>query len=101
MSIYRLYMQNSNCAGFWIQHRTWSNACARVQSIAGHFRGVLPGEPGGEAGPDVLVQRFDVRSGRPVGPAEVLEHPEDRGFALIAEPPWYKRSVEHDAQAIA
>jgi len=36
MTIYRLYSDNGNNAGFWVQHRTWGNVCAQVHSIAGH-----------------------------------------------------------------
>jgi len=62
MTIYSIYASNGNRAGFWVQHRSWSNTCAQVQSIAGQRFGKLPGdaplpgppgEPGsaGESGP--------------------------------------------------
>jgi hypothetical protein len=63
MSIYRLYIQNNNHAGFWIQHRSWQNKCAQVQTIAGQSRGVLPGASPIHDGAEVLVLCFDVRSG--------------------------------------
>ena len=28
MTILRLYSDNGHCAGFWVQHRNWPNACA-------------------------------------------------------------------------
>ena len=43
MTIYRLYAENGHRAGFWVQHRSWNNICAQVQSIAGHSCGALPG----------------------------------------------------------
>src|SRR5207248_2911932 len=43
VSIFRIYVENGHCAGFWVQHRTWRNICAQVQSIAGKQFGRLPG----------------------------------------------------------
>jgi hypothetical protein len=91
MSIYRLYIQNGNCAGFWIQHRTWQNKCAQVVSIEGRSTGSLPEAAATHAG-GVLVQCFDVRSGRPVSVTGLIDQPDDRGFVRIAEPPWNLRS---------
>src|ERR1700733_2654748 len=85
MSIYRLYIQNGNCAGFWIQHRTWHNECAQVVSIDGRSRGSLPDGAATHAA-GVLVRCFDVRSGRPVPTMALVDQPEDRGFVRIAEP---------------
>jgi hypothetical protein len=91
MSIYRLYIQNGHCAGFWIQHRNWPNKCARVLSIAGRQRGVLPGAAPAHENANVLVQCFDVRSGRSVPSEPAIESPQDHGYVLIAEPPWHRR----------
>jgi hypothetical protein len=90
MNVYRLYAQNNHRAGFWVQHRTWCNTCAHVQSIAGKSSGTLPG-----AGPihdlaDVVVSIFDVRSGRLIEGDSLLKQPDDRNFSLIAEPYWYE-----------
>ena len=60
MSIYKLYAQNSNAAGFWVQHRTWRNVWPRIQSIAGQRTGVLPGSHPLYDNAEVIIQRFDV-----------------------------------------
>ena len=91
MTIYRLYIENGNRAGFWIQHRSWQNKCAQVVSIAGRSRGSLP-EERATHGDGVLMRCFDVRSGRPVTVMGSMDQPDDRGFVRIAEPPWNPRS---------
>jgi hypothetical protein len=91
MSIYRLYIQNGNCAGFWIQHRSWPNICARVLAIAGRRRGGLPGIAPTHLHADVSLQCYDVRSGRAVPTDPAIESPEDHGYVMIAEPPWSRR----------
>jgi len=91
MNIYRLYIQNGNRAGFWIQHRSWQNKCAQVVSIEGLSSGILPNELATRAA-TVEVRCFDVRSGRPVPAMVSTGAPEDRGFVRIAEPPWSLRS---------
>jgi hypothetical protein len=101
MNIYRLYIQNGNSAGFWIQHRTWQNVCAQVRTIAGQSRGVLPGVSPSHANAEVRVERFDVRSGRPLANDSLIDQPEDRGYAVIAEPPWYTGAVEKVPASIA
>src|SRR4051794_11032493 len=72
MTIYRLYSQNGDRAGFWVQHRSWANLCARVQSIAGKDFGKLPGQPPLHDSAPISLQCFDVRSGRPSS-SQVLE----------------------------
>ncbi len=99
MSIYRLYVQNGNNAGFWIQHRSWQNKCAQVESIAGIRKGPLPGSAPTHDGSGVLVRFFDVRSGRPVGASALADRPEDRGYVSIADPPWYTRPVQQEVAA--
>ena len=89
MNVYRLYAQNNHRAGFWVQHRTWCNTCAHVQTIAGKSSGTLPGLPDLA---EVVVSIFDVRSGRPIEVDSLLQQPEDRNFSTIAEPYWYERS---------
>ncbi len=88
MTIYRLYTQNGHCAGFWIQHRSWQNVCARVEMIAGKRTGPLPGNPPAHDQAPVAISGFDVRSGRPVelelGPDALV----DRNYTRIAEPAW-------------
>ena len=93
MTIYRLYAENGNRAGFWIQHRSWENACAQVTSIAGRDMGRLPGTAPTHDGAAVLVSTFDVRSGRKLTHETPLEHPDDRNFARIAEPAWFHPPV--------
>jgi len=101
MSIYRLYIQNGNCAGFWIQHRSWQNMCAQVLSIAGQRNGGLPGNSPTHEHADVRVQCFDVRSGRPVPSKPSIESPEDRRYVLIARPPWSARLLQQSGKSIA
>ena len=101
MSIYRLYIQNNNHAGFWIQHRTWQNKCAQVQTIAGQNKGGAPWRFSLHDGAEVLILCFDVRSGRPVGAAAAADRPDDRGYVMIAQPPWYTKPVCHGAVAEA
>ena len=95
MNIYSLYVQNGNRAGFWIQHRKWQNKCAQVHSIGGVCSGNLPGRPPNYQDAPVAASCFDVRSGRPVGVSPAIEQPDDRGYVLIAQPPWHKRSNGH------
>ena len=76
MTIYRLYQQNGHRAGFWVQHRTWGNTCGRVVSIAGRDAGPLPGAPPRHDEAAIVMQLFDVRSGR------TLEHADQRGSDL-------------------
>jgi len=92
MTIYRLYAHNGNRAGFWVQHRSWNNMCARIQTIGGQAAGKLPNLPPLHENIEVLVQGFDVRSGRPVQLGPRLEHPEDQKYVLIATPCWYNES---------
>src|SRR5688572_32758386 len=66
MTIYRIYQENGHRAGFWVQHRKWSNTCARVVRIAGREAGRLPGAPPRHAGAAVEMLMFDIRSGRPL-----------------------------------
>jgi len=92
MTIYRLYSDNGNNAGFWVQHRTWGNVCAQVHSIAGHRHGRLPGAPPLHDRARAEFHWFDVRSGRAVeAPAQTLE-PEDKNYSSIAVPWWSRRS---------
>ena len=88
MNIYAMYATNGNRAGFWVQHRSWSNLCAHVGSVGGQAAGALPvnAPPNGDA--PVQIRVFDVRSGRPALPETYAFDPGDAGFAPIAEPPW-------------
>jgi len=101
MSIYTLYIQNGNCAGFWIQHRTWQNKCARVLSIAGQRRGELPGHAPNHADSAVLVSFFDIRSGRAIGAGHTADQPADKGFVMIAQPPWHRQPMDQDLSPVA
>jgi hypothetical protein len=91
MNIYRLYIENGNRAGFWVQHRTWTNTCAHVQTVAGRQIGSLPGVAPLHDGAEVRIWMFDVRSGRLIQSESTLSQPEDRNFNRIAEPQWYDR----------
>jgi hypothetical protein len=66
MTLYRLYQQNGNRTGFWVQHRTWVNTCGRVVSIGGD-------------GAAVVMELFDIRSGR------ALAHADERRTQPLAE----------------
>ena len=94
MTVYSLYTQNGNQAGFWIQHRSWQNMCARVQTVAGHDRGQLPGQSPDYDGAPVTVRYFDVRSGRELDNAALPLDLHDRNYSRIAEPYW-SRAVCH------
>lgn len=109
MTIHRLYAENGDRAGFWVQHRDWSNTCAQVQSISGQTAGALVESYAGataaavpspaEASPaslnsppspaSVLMHVFDVRSGRRLPDESVTHDPDDRNYARIAEPCWH------------
>jgi hypothetical protein len=94
MTIYRIYSDNGNRAGFWVQHRSWANTCAQVQSVAGRDHGTLPGPAPLHDNAEVVVRGFDVRSGRPVELGPLLQTPQDRNYSIIAEPMWYRRSED-------
>jgi hypothetical protein len=98
MTIYRMYVENGNRAGFWVQHRSWKNACALIVAVAGQPFGPLEGAAPDYGNPHVDVRWFDIRSGRAVTPptdtdqALQLGSPGDINFHFIAEPAW-SRSV--------
>lgn len=92
MTIFRLYAENGCNAGFWVQHRTWQNTCGLVRSLAGRQRGALPGAPPLHDDADMVMETFDVRSGRPCPVVESLR-PDDRNFNRIAKPTWYRAQV--------
>ncbi|MGD0540000.1 MAG: hypothetical protein ABSB33_00645 [Tepidisphaeraceae bacterium] len=92
MTLYRMYVDNGNRAGFWVQHRSWSNACAQVQSIAGQRDGKLPGHAPLHDNADVVIRGFDVRSGRPVELGPRVDATQDHNYSVIAEPEWYRVS---------
>jgi hypothetical protein len=94
MTIYRMYADNGNRAGFWVQHRSWRNACAQVQSVAGQRFGKLPDHGLLRDNTDVIIHCFDVRSGRPVPLGPQLGTPADSNYRVIAQPGWYRRSAE-------
>src|SRR5437763_197426 len=87
VTIYRVYVENGNRAGFWIQHRSWANTCAQVQSIAGQCEGKLPGTAPAYDSAAVMLRIFDVRSGRPIC-SDTPVDTADRHFTRIAEPCW-------------
>ena len=97
MTLYRLYTQNDHRAGFWVQHRTWANTCARVQSIAGRRSGRLPGCSPAHDGAEIVVEIYDVRSGRRVDSAAPPRCPSDRNFTQIAEPSWFHQEALHES----
>ena len=86
MTLYRIYAENGNRAGFWVQHRSWTNMCAHVDAIAGQADGTLPA-PTMDAD-NVSINAFDVRSGRPVNLGPPPDYRVDRNYTRIAEPFW-------------
>ncbi|MEO6435390.1 MAG: hypothetical protein ABIP55_06465 [Tepidisphaeraceae bacterium] len=96
MTIYRLYVQNGNRAGFWVQHRTWTNACAIVRSVGGQRTGQLPGAAAVQEEAQIIADTFDVRSGRRVQAAAAPHDPQDRHYTLIAEPWWSHQAVAQE-----
>jgi hypothetical protein len=92
MTLYRLYAENGHRAGFWVQHRRWSNLCARVQSIAGRQNGALPGVAPLHDNAEARLRVFDVRSGRPIEREPEPGQSTDRHYVQIAEPFWYEAS---------
>ena len=97
MTLDRIYAENGNRAGFWVQHRTWSNICAHVESIAGRCDGALPNAVQTDA---VLIHAFDVRSGRPMCLEPSLDPRTDRNYTRIAEPFW-SHGLEKDRSHLA
>jgi hypothetical protein len=97
VTIYRLYAENGHRAGFWVQHRSWSNTCAQVQSVAGRSEGALPGPAPQYDHSEVLMRVFDVRSGRPIDSDPVLNPSGDKNYARIARPYWYDAGGESRA----
>jgi hypothetical protein len=88
MTIFRLYSQNGHCADFWVQHRRWPNACARVASVNGCRYGELPEAVELRDDVNIALESFDVRSGRRL---EAAPRPaQDASFVRIAEPAWYR-----------
>ncbi len=90
MTLYRLYCENGNRAGFWVQHRSWRNLCARVQSIGGQKIGPLPGRSPFYDDAPIRITCFDVRSGRQSDTEALAMDLADRNFSMIAQPPWHK-----------
>ena len=88
MTLFRLYVENGHRAGFWVQHRSWTDRCAQVRSIGGRTCGALPGAAPLHDNAEATIESFDVRSGRKID-APLIEAPSDKNFARIAEPPWY------------
>lgn len=93
MTIYRMYAENGNRAGFWVQHRTWKENCAQVVSIGGMQDGKLRGSGPHFDHAEVVLRGYDVRSGRPVQLASSPDFSADHSYTMIAEPGWYRRSA--------
>ena len=93
MTIYRLYRENGNNAGFWVQHRGWRNLCAQVRSIGGQRTGNLPGRAPNHNAAAVLIDSYDVSSGRRANLGPTLDQPHDKNYRRIADPPWSRHAV--------
>lgn len=87
MNIPQLYTQNGNMAGFWVQHRTWRNQCAQVQTVGGLRSGPIPRTHK----KSIVLHMFDVRSGRAIPAGDGGAEESDRNFTRIADPPWCRR----------
>jgi hypothetical protein len=88
MTIYRMYAENGNRTGFWVQHRDWRNTCALVLTVGGQSVGPLPGKAPQYGEPEVVVRQYDVRSGRALDAGVRVEGPGDKNYSLIAIPSW-------------
>src|SRR5688572_251154 len=86
MTLFRLYSENGHYAGFWVQHRLWANACARLTSINGRCSGKLREDVELRGDCEITLESFDVRSGRRLDskPPPVR----DTSYVRIAEPAW-------------
>ena len=92
MTIYRLYADNGDNAGFWVQHRKWGDVCAQVQSVAGQSHGKLPGHAPLHGKAPAQFHWFDVRSGRQLAAPPAALEPDDKPYASIAIPFWSRRT---------
>lgn len=88
MTIQRLYEANGDRAGFWVQHRRWSNCCAQVEQVNGLSVGTLVMTPADAQSDHVRFRWFDVRSGRELHLEEIPPFSNDNFFATIATPAW-------------
>src|SRR3954451_24692031 len=91
MTIHQMYVENGNCAGFWVQHRGWRDICAQVQCIADCVSGELRGDASELGGASVIAFGFDLSSGRRVSLPPCPQTREDRNYRRIAVPPWSRR----------
>jgi hypothetical protein len=94
MTIYRMYIENGERAGFFVQHRSWANTCARVHTVAGQARGKLPGNAPYYDNAPVEFEWFDVRSGRELEAAASPAEPQDKHYSSIATPWWSRPRPE-------
>ena len=85
MTIQRLYERNGEQAGFWVQHRSWGNACALVRSVGGRRVGHVDDVDHAR----VVLEMYDVRSGRRLQAGERPRRPGDKSYAVIARPAWW------------
>lgn len=90
MSIHKLYADNGNIPGFWVQHRSWQNICARVVTMNPAESDGARRRPSRPINATLTLETFDVRSGRRLDMASPPPGEDDRGFTRIAEPCWYR-----------
>lgn len=100
MTIYRMYVDNGNRAGFWVQHRSWADCCALVRCIDGKTAGRLPGNAPHYGEAPIEFNWFDVRSGRPIAPDRVPPETGDKNYSAIATP-WWSRAPERPRKRTA
>ena len=93
MTIERLYEMNGHHGGFWVQHRTWQNLCARIEGLAARTadrRAAADADavvPLQSLAATIIASGYDVRSGRRL---KLGEWPEDSHYVQIAKPPWHR-----------
>ena len=92
MTIYRIYNDNGDRAGFWVQHRKWKDWCALVLTINAKAEGPLPGTAPYHDDAPVEFQWYDIRSGRKLDTPPILEDLRDKNYATIAVPSWSRRA---------
>jgi hypothetical protein len=89
VTIHRMYAENGNRGDFWIQHRTWTNTCAYVQSLAPVPPDDASSSPAdGQTLEQFHVRVFDIRSGRRIISQPPPDCRADRNYTRIAEPFW-------------
>jgi len=94
MTIYRMYADNGNRAGFWVQHRSCATRARKWKALPGSELENCPATLHFTTMRLSWCDAFDVRSGRPLQPGPQLETPQDSHYRIIAQPGWYRGAKE-------